>query len=183
MTTNMRRGKIPNAPNGVGPYLDEIYTLKGFFGDWAMVFRSQNVGHPVEWSNPDLMNLGADTNLLEPTDRKDAAGTPMPLLTGDGLEISLSRRSKVAPFLEKNSDRHQIRFYHRGEFELQTELGPLDIKPGDFVVIPVGMMFREVPKTDDNAILIFETRAPIRPAEELWDSVGFTLAATDFTLM
>ena len=98
MTTNMRRGKIPNAPNGVGPYLDEIYTLKGFFGDWAMVFRSQNVGHPVEWSNPDLMNLGADTNLLEPTDRKDAAGAPMPLLTGDGLQISLSRRSKWRRF-------------------------------------------------------------------------------------
>ncbi len=129
------------------------------------------------------MNLGADTNLLGPTDHKDAAGAPMPLLKGDGIQISLSRRSKVAPCLEKNSDCHQMRFYHRGEFELQTELGPLDVRPGDFVVIPVGMMFREVPKTADNAIVIFETRAPIRPAEELWDSVGFTFAATDFTLM
>ncbi len=51
MTTNMRRGKIPNAPSGVGPYLDEIYTVKGFFGDWAMVFRSQNVGHPIARSH------------------------------------------------------------------------------------------------------------------------------------
>jgi hypothetical protein len=31
------------------------------------------------------------------------------------------------------------------------------------VVIPIGMMFREVPKTNDNSIIIFETRAPIRP--------------------
>ena len=183
MTTNIRRGQIPNAPSGVGPHLDEIYTVKGFFGDWAMVFRSHNVGHPTEWSNADLMNLGADTNLLKPTDLSDAAGAPMPLLKGDGIEISLSRRSKVAPFLEKNSDNHQIRFYHRGEFELQTELGPLHVKPGDFVVIPVGMMFREVPKTTDNSIVIFESRAPIRPAEELWDSVGFVFAAADFTLM
>ena len=44
MTTNIRRGNIPNAPSGVGPYLDEIYTLKGFFGDWAMIYRSQNAG-------------------------------------------------------------------------------------------------------------------------------------------
>jgi homogentisate 1,2-dioxygenase len=129
------------------------------------------------------MNLGADTNLLNPTDLSDVAGAPMPLLKGDGIEISLSRRSRVAPFLEKNSDNHQIRFYHRGEFELQTELGPLDVKPGDFVVIPVGMMFREVPKTTDNSIVIFESRAPIRPAEELWDSVGFVFTAADFTLM
>jgi homogentisate 1,2-dioxygenase len=183
MATNIRRGQIPNAASGVGPYLDELYTLKGFFGDWAMVFRSQNTGHPIEWSNPDLMNLGADTNVLKPTDLTDATGAPMPLLKGDGIQISLSRRSDVAPFLEKNSDHHQIRFYHRGEFELQTELGPLDIKPGDFVVIPIGMMFREVPKTKDNAIVIFESRAPIRPAEELWDSVGLTFMATDYTLM
>src|ERR1700722_15381724 len=129
------------------------------------------------------MNLGADTNLLKPTDLTDPAGAPMPLLKGDGVQISLSRRSTVSPFLEKNSDNHQIRFYHRGEFEFQTELGPLDVKAGDFVVIPIGMMFREVPKTSDNAIVIFETRAPIRPAEELWDSVGLTFAATDYTLM
>jgi homogentisate 1,2-dioxygenase len=114
MTTNMRRGNIPNAPSGLGPYLDEVYTLKGFFGDWSMIFRSQNTGHPVEWSNADLMNLGADTNLLKPTDLTDPAGAPMPLLKGDGVQISLSRRSKIAPFLEKNSYKHQIRFYNRG---------------------------------------------------------------------
>jgi hypothetical protein len=87
MTTNIRRGNIPNAPSGVGPCLDEIYTQKGFFGDWSMVFRSQNIGHPVEWSNDDLMNLGADTNLLKPTDLTDPAGAPLPLLKGDGVEI------------------------------------------------------------------------------------------------
>lgn len=183
MTTNIRRGKVPHSQTGITPYLDEIYTVEGFFGDWAMLYRTHNVGHPTEWSNDDLMNLGADTNLLVPTDRDDPAGAPMPILEGDGIVVSISRRSAAMPFVDKNADHHQIRFYHRGAMTLETELGPLEVEAGDFVVIPVGMMFREVPKTDDNVVMIFETRAPVRPAEELWDSVGFSAFAMDYTLM
>ena len=29
------------------------------------------------------------------------------------------------PFAERNQDYHQIRFYHRGQFTLETELGSL----------------------------------------------------------
>ena len=183
MTTNIRRGKVPHSQTGVSPYLDEIYTIKGFFGDWAMLYRTHNVGHPKEWSNEDLMNLGADTNLLRPTDLDDPRGAPMALMTGDGIVISLSRRSAAMPFAEKNADHHQIRFYHRGEFTLETELGALEVKAGDFVVIPVGVMYRETAKNGDKQVMIFESRAPIRPAEELWDTVGFTSFFADFTLM
>lgn len=183
MTTNIRRGKVPHSQTGITPYLDEIYTIQGFFGDWAMLYRTHNVGHPTEWSSDDLMNLGADTNLLVPTDRDDPAGAPLPILEGEGIVVSISRRTQAMPFVEKNADHHQIRFYHRGEMTLETELGPLEVEAGDFVVIPVGMMFREVPKTDDNVVMVFETAVPVKPAEELWDSVGFTSFAMDYTLM
>ena len=81
------------------------------------------------------------------------------------------------PFAEKYIDHHQIRFYHRGEFELQTELGVLEVKAGDFVVIPLGLIYREVPKTNDNVVMIFETAAPIKPAEEEERKLNFDTKA------
>lgn len=183
MTTNIRRGKVPHSQTGISPLLDEIYTIEGFFGDWAMLYRTHNVGHPIEWSSEDLMNLGADVNKMLPSDFDDASGAPLPILEGEGIVVSISRRNQPMPFVEKNADNHQIRFYHRGAMTLETELGPLEVEAGDFVVIPVGMMFREIPKADDNMVMIFETKVPVKPAEELWDSVGFSGFAMDYTLM
>jgi homogentisate 1,2-dioxygenase len=120
--------------------------------------------------------------MVEVTDDTDPAGEPLTLVHGDGVAVSLSHRSAPMPFVEKNIDAHQIRFYHAGEFTLQTELGALDLVPGDFVVIPKGMFYRETPKAaDGNAVVIFESRSAIVPAEELWDGVGFTSFFVDYS--
>jgi homogentisate 1,2-dioxygenase len=181
MSSTIRRGKVPHAPTGVGPYLDELYTIKGFFGDWTQMFRTRNLAHPKSWSSDDMMYQGVDSGALSPTDFSDPDGEPLSLLTGQGIVISLSRRSHRMPFVEKNADFHQIRFYHRGEIELETELGNLTVGEGDFVVIPKGLLYRENPKTSDNVVVIFETEAVVEPAEDMWDSVGFSSFFVDYS--
>jgi homogentisate 1,2-dioxygenase len=176
-----RRGEIPHPPTGVGEHADEIYTQKGFFGDWVHIFRRRNAGVPKSWSNDDLMYAGADTNALEPSDLRDERGEPLPMLVGDGIRVLLSRRSQPMPFCEKNTDYHQIRFYHRGTFAIDTELGPLEAGPGDFVVIGKGLAFRERPSTDDNVVVIFETDDPVQCADTMWDTVGFVSMFVDFS--
>jgi homogentisate 1,2-dioxygenase len=183
-SSNIRRGTIPRASSGISEHLDEIYTIKGFFGDWTHVFRARNVGFPTSWSSDDIMYMGADTNVLQPTDQDDPAGTPLELLKGDGIVVSISHRSEAPSYVENNGDYHQIRFYHRGEFLLETELGRLEMKEGDFVVIPRGIGYRETPKTrDGNAVLIFETEEPVSGTEMLWDNVGFTSFFVDYSAM
>jgi homogentisate 1,2-dioxygenase len=184
MASNIRRGKIPHSPQGTGEYIDEVYTLGGFFGDWAHIYRRGNMGQPTRWSDDRLMYSGIDATGLIATDATDAAGSPLRLLQGDGVGVSLSQRSQPMPFAEKDVDFNQIRFYHRGAFELETELGPLDVAEGDFVVIPKGLVYRERPlSADGNAIFIFEVDAAVLLAEQLWDSVGFSSFLTDFSTM
>ena len=77
MASNMRKGKIPYRTTGVGKYVDETFTLGGFFGDWAHLFRRHNLAHPVRWSDPRLMYAGLDGSTLEPTDAIDPRGAPM----------------------------------------------------------------------------------------------------------
>jgi homogentisate 1,2-dioxygenase len=184
MASNIRKGKIPNPPQGVGEYVDEIYTLGGFFGEWAHIYRHGNMGQPISWSDERLMYSGVETTALTASDAQDPAGTPLALLRGDGVLVSLSQRRHEMPFAEKDVDYNQIRFYHRGEFTLETELGPLQTTAGDFVVIPKGLAYRETPTTKDgNAIFVFGLDSAILLAEELWDSVGFTSFLTDYSTM
>lgn len=170
MASNVRRGTIPYKTTGVGEYVDEIYSLKGFFGEWAHMWRRGNLAHPLRWSDPRLMYSGLDTG-----------GLPaMRLLEGPGVVVSLVRGPTG---LEKNADRHQIRFYHRGSFTLDTELGRLETGPGDFVVIPRGLIYRETPGSEDSTVFVFETDAGPQLAETMWDSVGYASLFIDYSEM
>lgn len=184
MASNIRRGKIPHSPQGIGEYIDEVYTLGGFFGEWAHIYRRGNMGQPVSWSDDRLMYSGIDSGGLRASDADDAAGAPLPLLSGDGIEVALSQRAEAMPFAERDIDLHQIRFYHRGAFRVETELGPLDVAEGDFVVIPKGLAYREHPAAGDgNSVFVFGVDATVHLAEEMWDSVGFASFLTDYSTM
>jgi homogentisate 1,2-dioxygenase len=185
MPSIIRKGEIPTTPQGFGDgsYVDEVITLDGYFADWAHLWRHRNPAIPVRWSDDRLIYGGLSINTLEPTDRLDARGKPLPLLTGKGITISLSRRSLAMPFAEKNVDAHQIRFYQKGRFQLETELGMLAVEAGDFVVIPKSLLYRETPLTADNEIVIFEVERPIALAEKLQDKLGFASLFIDYSTM
>ncbi|MDW8022085.1 MAG: hypothetical protein RMI78_05605 [Nitrososphaerota archaeon] len=184
MASIIRKGKTPFPPPGIGAEVGEIVTVSnGFLGDWAYVWRKRNPGHPKRVSSPDLIYRGIDTNRLSPSDEKDPMGVPMQLLKGDEANIYLSKRSDRMPYVTKDVDGHQIRFYHRGRFILETELGRLSVSQGDFVVIPRGVFFRETPLTRENSVLIFEVEQPVLPAERLWDKAGFSGLFIDYSLM
>ena len=54
MTSILRRGRIPAPPTGITEYIDQVYTIKGFFGPWSHLFRKHNTAHVVSASRPDL---------------------------------------------------------------------------------------------------------------------------------
>ena len=155
-----RQGEVPHPPTGVPEHSDEIYTQKGFFGDWVHLYRRHNAGVPKRWSSDDIMFAGIDSNALAPSDHTDPNGEPLCVLEGDGIRVLLSRRSQAMPFCEKNTDYNQIRFYHRGEFAVDTELGPLTATAGDFVVVGKGLVFRERPSTKTTSCS--SSRSPTR---------------------
>jgi homogentisate 1,2-dioxygenase len=185
MASILRRGNIPVPPTGLSEFVDQVYTINGFFGPWAHLYRSHNTAHVVDASDPALVYQGIDTTPLRPTDADDPAGEPLVLLEGPRNAVSLSCRSAIAPFAEKNVDRHQIRFYHVGNYVLETEFGPLPVGPGDFVVIPANVVYREVPVQagDPGAIVIMESEHHISLSEELWDKVGFAGMFVDYSAM
>jgi homogentisate 1,2-dioxygenase len=185
MASILRRGNIPAPPTGISEYVDEIYTIKGFFGPWGHLFRRRNPAHVIGASDLSLVYQGLDTSALVPPDASDPEGEPLTLLTGRQNAVRLSARTQAAPFAEKAVDRNQIRFYHRGRYVLETEFGPLEVGPGDFAVIPANLVYREVPvdTADGAAIVIMESEHHISLSEQLWDKVGFAGMFVDYSGM
>jgi homogentisate 1,2-dioxygenase len=185
MASILRRGRIPVPPTGISEYIDQVYTIKGFFGPWAHLYRRHNTAHVMSASRPGLIYQGLDTGKVEPTDAHDPAGEPLVLMEGPRNAVAISARSQAAPFAERNVDRHQIRFYHEGRYVLETEFGPLEVSPGDFVVLPANIVYREIPVEPGTpgSILILESEHHISLSEELWDKVGFAGVFVDYSAM
>jgi hypothetical protein len=98
MASILRRGRIPAPPTGISEYIDQVYSLKGFFGPWAQLFRKHNTAHVISASRPDLIYQGLDTSGLEPTDARDPAGAPLVLLQGSHNAVAIAARGEAAPF-------------------------------------------------------------------------------------
>ena len=180
MASITRKGNIPVPTTGLSDYVDEIFTIGGFFGPWASIYRHHNLAHPVDCSDPNLVYQGLNSDVVLTAGPAD--GTAVTILKGTSNAVALARPRLQTPVLaEKLVDRHQIRFYHRGRFALETELGPLAVGPGDFVVIPASMIYRETPLEDDGVVVIFETEAAVCLAESLWDSVGYAGMFVDYS--
>ena len=105
MASNIRKGKVPYKTTGFGEYVDEVYSLKGFFGEWAHMYRRNNLGHPLRWSDDRLMYSGLDARHAgRRRTPRIRAGTPLRLLEGEGVRVALSQRSAADAVREKNVD-------------------------------------------------------------------------------
>jgi homogentisate 1,2-dioxygenase len=62
------------------------------------------------------------------------------------------------PFYFRNADGDELLFVHRGRGKVETDFGPLDFEPGDYIVLPRAVTYRVIPETQDNFFLIVQSR-------------------------
>lgn len=145
-----RRGRTPRrihrdiAESGLKD--DELGRF-GFTGRTAHLYRRND---PTDYRiEGDLQCTDTSTFALVPTDHDDAEGEPLVLFHNEDCRISLSRRADPAPFHTRNVDGDELVFVHAGTGYLETEFGRLPYRPGDYLYLPKGMTYRQVP--DDRA--------------------------------
>ncbi len=139
---------------------DDELGRKGFFGRQAQLYRRND---PTAFrSEGRLRERHSDTLDLVPDDHVDPAGDPMLLYSNSTVRISLSRRVQPMPFHTGFLDGDVVLFTHRGTGTIETEFGPIDYRPGDWIYIPKASLYRVIPAGDDTHQLLVETRAELR---------------------
>ena len=159
---HLAKGQTPRQAHVAVPkgLKEEEIGRGGFHGRVANLYRKNE---PTGWIRVegDFAPGDVDGERVDTTDRASARGVPTRLFWNDDLTVSASRRSEPMPYFARNADADELWFVHRGEGTFETEFGPLEFRPGDYLVLPKGVTHRVVPQTRDNYFLVVESRGEI----------------------
>jgi homogentisate 1,2-dioxygenase len=160
------RGQAPRQAHVAVPkgLKEEEIGRGGFQGRVAELYR---LHEPTGWlrAEGDGAPGDLDGERIDAADARDARGGPAAIFTNADLTVSISRRAEAMPWFARNADGDELWFVHRGEGTCETEFGPLEFRPGDYLVLPKGVTYRIVPRGRDNYFLHVESRAEIELVE------------------
>ena len=92
----------------------------------------------------------------------DYLASRTPVLVNSDVHIVLAApRHSLTAYFYKNADADELLFIHRGTGKLRTQLGNIRFEPGDYLLIPRGIIYQIEFDTEDNRLLITESFHPI----------------------
>lgn len=149
----LRSGPAPRKIHrDVGHLKDDELGRYGFFGRTAHLYRRND---PTQFRvEGDLRGVDTDTFGLHPSDEGDASGDVLLMFYNDDCRILLSRRAEAMPHLVRNVDGDELWFVHAGSGEFETEFGRLPYRAGDYVYLPKGTTYRQVPAERTHALIV-----------------------------
>jgi homogentisate 1,2-dioxygenase len=148
---------------------EEHVSRRGFAGQTAMLYHDRPPARALR-AEGSLVPALIDVRAAAPRDQTDPRGMPMPLLTNADVTLSVSRRAQPMPFAMRNVDADTLVFVHAGTGTFATEFGPLRYRPGDFVLLPKGVTWRQIPDAPalgdaEACFMLVESAEPIRFTE------------------
>jgi len=155
------RGKVTrqahvDIPEGT---VEEEFGRRGFFGRASHLYRTHA---PVEWTRIEG-DLEPHAMAVTELGRAggDYLGQRVPFLTNDDITLHFARLTAPMPYHFRNADADEVLFVHAGHGRIETDFGPLEYRPGDYLVIPRGTVQRLIP-ADMTALLVMESRDEVR---------------------
>ena len=93
---------------------------------------------------------------------KDHLESRISLMLNNDLNISLSSPLNLEEkYFYKNTDGDEVIFVHKGSGVLRSVLGNLKFSPGDYLVIPRGVIYTMKFDSNDNKLFIVESYTPV----------------------
>ena len=165
-----KRHTIFRQPNGK-LYNEQLFGTVGFDGMSSLLYhihRPTQVSQVL--SSRDVSPTVAESKNMtarllkgfevEPVD--DFLDSRVPLLVNSDVHLGLAAPKKsLTDYFYKNADADELLFVHHGTGILRTFLGNIDFEPGDYLIIPRGMIYQIDFDTPDNRLLYLESFHPI----------------------
>lgn len=195
MTYYKQMGKIPRKRHTVmrneegSLYREQVMGTKGFSGIQSILYHHHS---PTEIVRSTLLEntplVYEEQSALRPrhlqTDKvekgKDALTGREYLLGNEDLVIGIVHPEKEMDFFYRNSDGDELLFVHYGTGKVETMFGTLTYGEGDYIIIPVGTIYRVVPDEGDSKILVIETTSWITSPRRYRNEFGQLLEHSPF---
>ena len=103
------------------------------------------------------------------------------LLINSDLSISMAApEDSIRSYFYKNADADELLFIHQGKGILKTFMGEIPFEPGDYLLIPRGVIHQLEFEGRDNRILIVESYQPIYSPKRYRNDFGQLLEHSPF---
>lgn len=113
--------------------------------------------------------------------KDDFIESRVPMLVNSDCQIILAAPKKsLRDYFYKNADADEVIFIHEGSGKLRTQLGNIEFKYGDYLVIPRGMIYQIDFDTEANRLLIVESNRPIYTPKRYRNHFGQLLEHSPF---
>ena len=170
-------GKIPSKRHTVfeksngGLYYEQLFGTVGFDGMSSLLYHVHRPTQvkKVKSSHDVSPKIAVAKNItsrllvgfdVAPTD--DYLESRQPLLVNSDVHMGLAAPLKsLSDYYYKNADADELLFIHEGSGLLRTMLGNISFEPGDYLIIPRGIIYQIDFDSSHNRIMYLESFHPI----------------------
>lgn len=182
-------GKIPpkrhtqfRQPDG-SLYKEELVGSEGFSGIYSNLYhihpptRIKEVRVPEKFSTKrvaeyKLLQTHLNTSNVEETG-DDYLTARKTLLINNDCAISIcSPKERTMDYFYKNAEGDEVIFVHDGKGMLTSQFGKLDIRQGDYVVIPRTVIYKLEFEQGPLRLLIIESASPVETVKRYRNQLG-----------
>ncbi|RID85410.1 homogentisate 1,2-dioxygenase [Peribacillus asahii] len=111
----------------------------------------------------------------------DAVSGRQFILGNDDLLIGVAKTTKSMDYYYRNSEGDELLFVHYGTGKVESMFGTIHYGPGDYIVIPVGTIYRVVPNiNEETKLLVIETTSWITTPKRYRNEHGQLLEHSPF---
>ena len=184
-----KRHTVFEKPGG-GYYYEQLFGTEGFHSHSSLLYhvhrptqvkeiRSSKDVTPkiaIEKNIKSLLLKGFD---VKPAD--DFLESRKTMLVNNDCAIGLAApKQSQTEYFYKNADSDEMLFIHKGSGTLKTFIGNIAFVPGDYLIIPRGMIWQIHFNDENNRLLYMESHAPIYTPKRYKSSSGQLLEHSPF---
>lgn len=171
-------------------YHEELFGTIGFDGMSSLLYhlypptQLRSIDSPVDLRP----QIAVERNIsprkfmgfdLEP--KSDFLSSRVPLMVNKDIHIGLAAPlESLTSYFYKNADADELLFIHKGSGKLRSFIGQIPFSPGDYIIIPRGMIYQIEFDTQDNRLLFAESFHPIYTPKRYRNWFGQLLEQSPF---
>jgi homogentisate 1,2-dioxygenase len=189
-----KRGEIPNKrhiqfrDDSGNLYWEELISREGFSHMYSNVYHIhpptgvETVGElkKINLVSADQTHRHHHIRTANINSNGDAISSRIPLFFNSDLVISKAHVSDSMNTLYRNGNADEVLFIHTGSGTFKSNFGNMKLTPGDYVVIPRGVIW-QIDVTQDMRILITESSGPIETPTRYRNKFGQLLEHSPFS--
>jgi homogentisate 1,2-dioxygenase len=171
-------------------FREQVMGTKGFSGTQSILYhhhmptevvKSELIGSYL----PEYEEQGSLNHRHFLTDQITVTGDALSgreyILGNDDLLIGFANIDEPMKQFYRNGDGDEMFFFHHGSGKIETMFGTLNYRPGDYVVIPIGTIYRVVPDGSEmTKTLIVESFSQITTPRRYRNEYGQLLEHSPF---